>query len=37
MFTDEEIMTLKKHWIIEKEFRYMLVRVTLYKNPKYAE
>jgi len=36
MFTDDEIMTLKKHWIIEKEFRYMLVRVTLYKNPKYA-
>ncbi|OFY70561.1 MAG: hypothetical protein A2Y71_05820 [Bacteroidetes bacterium RBG_13_42_15] len=35
-FSDQEIMQLKNHWIIEKEFRCLLVRVTLYKNPEYT-
>jgi len=34
-FSDAQIKELKTHWIIEKEFRCLLVRVTLYKNPKY--
>lgn len=33
MFTDEEIAALKKHWIVIKEYRCLLIRVTLYKNP----
>jgi hypothetical protein len=37
MFTDEEITLLKKQWIIEKEFRCLQVRVTLYKNPAFPE
>ena len=36
LFTDEEITLLKTKWVIEKEFRCLLVRVTLYKNPKYG-
>lgn len=32
-FTDEEITILKNQWTVEKEFRCLLVRVTLYKNP----
>jgi hypothetical protein len=33
-FSDEEIAQLKTQWTVEKEFRCLLVRVTLYKNPK---
>jgi hypothetical protein len=36
-FSDEEIRQLKTHWVIEKEFRCLLVRVTLYKNPEYPQ
>jgi hypothetical protein len=36
MFTDEEIMMLKRYWTVEKEFRCLLVRVTLYKNPAFS-
>jgi hypothetical protein len=32
VFTDEEIDELKTHWAIEKEFRCLQVRVTLYKR-----
>jgi len=32
-FSDEEIRELKARWFVEKEFRCLLVRVTLYKNP----
>jgi hypothetical protein len=35
-FSDEEIHQLKTRWIIDKEFRCLLVRVTLYKNPGYS-
>jgi hypothetical protein len=34
-FTDNEIQTLKSRWKVEKEFRCLQVRVTLYKNPVY--
>jgi hypothetical protein len=33
-FSDEEIRELKTRWTVEKEFHCLLVRVTLYKNPK---
>ncbi len=32
-FTDEEIRMLKESWIVEKEFRCLLVKVILYKKP----
>ena len=35
-FSDDEIALLKNRWSIEKEFRCLLVRVTLYKNPKFT-
>jgi hypothetical protein len=36
MFTDEEIDRLKRDWVVEKEYRCMLVRVTLYRNPEWG-
>lgn len=36
-FTDEEIKTLKENWLVDKEFRRLLVRVTLYRNPSFIE
>jgi hypothetical protein len=33
MFTDEEIDELKNEWIVEQEYRYLQVYVTLYRNP----
>jgi hypothetical protein len=33
MFTDEEITRLKREWLVEKEYRCLQVRVTLYRNP----
>jgi hypothetical protein len=33
MFTNEEIDRLKQHWKVEKEYRCLQVRVTLYRNP----
>jgi hypothetical protein len=32
MFTDKEIDQLKNHWIVEKEYRWLQIRVTLYKR-----
>ena len=34
VFTDEEIDELKNQWLVEKEFRCLQVRVTLYKRTK---
>jgi hypothetical protein len=31
-FTDEEVDELKTRWLVEKEYRYLQVRVTLYKR-----
>ena len=33
MFTDEQIHTLKHHWVVEKEYRWLQVKVILYRNP----
>jgi hypothetical protein len=33
MFTNEEIDRLKQEWKVEKEYRFLQVRVTLYRNP----
>ncbi len=33
MFTDEEIDELKNHWILEKEYRCIQIKVQLYRNP----
>ncbi len=32
VFTDEEIDELKNQWLVEKEYRCLQVRVTLYKR-----
>ena len=32
-FTDSEIDELKDRWILEKEYRYLQVKVQLYRNP----
>ena len=37
MFGDEEIDMLKTEWILEKEYKFMQVKVSLYGNPYWTE